>query len=150
MEYNNLNLLDSFLKQETAIKEKYNEIERLYKNREELRKGCSDNIVVCVSKYPYFMGKDKFSRDKNICLICGKEVNLIKEDTIVIDMSSYNTGFSDTKEDIDCKLFIVRYEYKNIVKRKPNISKDDLSDELDGRLDILKDKKKKVLEKTNN
>lgn len=148
MEYNNLNLLDSFLKQEADIKQKYNEIERLYKNREELRKGCSDNIVVCVSKYPYFMGKDQFSRDKNICLICGKEVNLIKEDTIFIDMSSYNTGFSDVKEDIDYKLFYVRHKYIEIIKENPNINQENLTNELNKA--IIKNDSEKVLEKKMN
>lgn len=148
MEYNNLNLLDSFLKQEANIKQKYNEIERLYKNREELRKGCSDNIVVCVSKYPYFMGKDKFSRDKNICLICGKEVNLIKKDTILIDMSSYDTGISDSKEDMEYKLFYLRDKYIDIIRRYPNISKDDLEIKLNEC--IINSEKEKILEKINN
>ena len=120
------------------------------KDREELRKGCSDSIIVCVSKYPYYMGKDKFSNDKNICLICGKEVNYVKKDTIVIDMSSYDTGFSNAKDDIECKLYHARYEYINIIKINPNISKDDLNNELNRRISIIKTDDKKTLEKKIN
>lgn len=148
MDYNNLNMLDMFMMKENLIKEKYNEIERLYRDREELRKGCSDNIVVCVSKYRYYMGKEQYSNDKNICLICGKEVNHVKKDTVLIDMSSFETGMSDSKEDIDYKLFYVRSKYIDIIKRYPNISKEKLEEMLNR--NIIKNDSEKVLEKKMN
>jgi len=148
MDYNNLNMLDMFMMKESQIKTKYDEIQRLYKDREELRKGCSDNIVVCVSKYPYYMGKDLFCNEKNICLICGKEVNHVKKDTVVVDMSDYVTGLSDSKEDIEYKLLYVREIYKGIIKKDFNINKDTLIGKLNRA--IVKNDNEKVLEKKMN
>ena len=148
MNYNNLNMLDMFMMKENQIKAKYEEIQRLYKDREELRKGCPDNIVVCVSKYKYYMGKEQFSNDKNICLICGKEVNHVRKDTVVIDMSDYETGINDSKEDTEYKLFYVRYKYIDIIKRYPNINKESLTGELNKA--IIKNDSEKVLEKKMN
>lgn len=148
MEYNNLNMLDMFFTEEILIKKKDYEIQKLYENREKLRKICSDNIIVCVKKDKCILGKDVFSNDKFICLICGKEINLIKKDTVVIDMSSYETDIASSQYDIEYKIYIARTEYIDIIKDNPNINKEDLQLELNKR--IFSAKKEKVLEKTNN
>ena len=97
----NIDILDFISRKEKQIKEKNKEIKTMKDEIESIRELCSDNIVVCVRKHEYCMGKDKYSIDKNICLFCGKDVLSVKYNSIVIDMSSYETGFTNAREDIE-------------------------------------------------
>lgn len=152
MSFNDVDILDFVSRREKEIKEKYKEIKKMEDSIKCIREKCSDNIVVCVSKSEYYMGKDKFVNNKNICLLCGKEIHLISNDAIVLDISNFETGFTDTKDDIEYKILTIRREYCDILDNNRNISKEELKIELNKRLDSIKtasdSKKKKVLEKT--